>query len=251
MDPEADQRLRALRVLPAHVPDVRAVGRGDGLPARPDPPDEPARRGHADDAGDGRALRRLPGLHGVRDGVPVRGAVRPADRADPGGGRAGARTRPPQRAGGARRWSSACSPTRAGCGCCGWRCGWPGGWRRSWRGCTRASARWPGSRPPVAAAAAAAARGRGAGRAPGRGRHAHRVRAGRVLPAGQRGHGPGARAGGLRRGHPAAGRAAAGRCSCTPAGRSRPGGSPAARSGLRAGPASTRSWSTRPAAGRP
>ena len=29
---EADQRLRALWVLPAHVPDVRAVGRGDGLP---------------------------------------------------------------------------------------------------------------------------------------------------------------------------------------------------------------------------
>ena len=36
----ADRRLRALRVLPAHLPDVRAVGRGDGLAARPDPPDE-------------------------------------------------------------------------------------------------------------------------------------------------------------------------------------------------------------------
>ena len=29
---------------------------------------------------DGPALRRLPGLHGVRDGLPVRGAVRQADR---------------------------------------------------------------------------------------------------------------------------------------------------------------------------
>ena len=39
--------LRALRVLPAGLPDLPAVGRGDGLPARPDPPGHPdaGRRG--------------------------------------------------------------------------------------------------------------------------------------------------------------------------------------------------------------
>ena len=35
----AGARLRALRVLPARLPDLPAVGRGDGLAARPDPPD--------------------------------------------------------------------------------------------------------------------------------------------------------------------------------------------------------------------
>ena len=84
----ADRRLRALRVLPAHVPDVRALGRGDGLPARPHLPDEGGPRGRADDRLDGLALRRLPRLHGLRDRVPVRRAVRHPDRADPGPGRA-------------------------------------------------------------------------------------------------------------------------------------------------------------------
>ena len=56
----ADRRLRALRVLPADLPDLRAVGRGDGLAARPDLPDEGGPRGRADDRLDGLALRRLP-----------------------------------------------------------------------------------------------------------------------------------------------------------------------------------------------
>ena len=37
----AGGRLRALRVLPASLSDLPAVGRGDGLPAGPDPPDHP------------------------------------------------------------------------------------------------------------------------------------------------------------------------------------------------------------------
>ena len=80
----ADLRLRALRLLPAHLPDLRAVGRGDGLPARTDLPDEarqggrgPARRHLCP------ALRRVPGLHGLCDGVPVRREVRRVDRGGP------------------------------------------------------------------------------------------------------------------------------------------------------------------------
>ena len=63
----ADRRLRALRVLPADLPDLRAVGRGDGLPARTDLPDEGRSRGRAHERLDGVALGRLPRLHGVRD----------------------------------------------------------------------------------------------------------------------------------------------------------------------------------------
>ena len=84
----ADRRLRALRLLPADLPDLRAVGRGDGLAARPDLPDEGGPRGRADDRLDGLALRRLPRLHGLRDRVPVGRAVRHPDRADPRPGRA-------------------------------------------------------------------------------------------------------------------------------------------------------------------
>ena len=43
--PDADRRLRALRLLPADLPDLRAVGRGDGLPARADRADEGGPRG--------------------------------------------------------------------------------------------------------------------------------------------------------------------------------------------------------------
>ena len=84
----ADRRLRALRVLPADLPHLRPVGRGDGLAARPDLPDEGGPRGRADERLDGGALGRLPRLHGLRDVVPVRRAVRQADRADPRTGRA-------------------------------------------------------------------------------------------------------------------------------------------------------------------
>ena len=41
----AARRLRALRLLPADLPDLPAVGRGDGLPARADLPDEPRGEG--------------------------------------------------------------------------------------------------------------------------------------------------------------------------------------------------------------
>ena len=79
----ADRRLRPLRLLPADVPDVLALARGDGLAARPHLPDGRARR-RVDlaERHRRRALRPLPRLHGVRHRVPVRRAVRPADRAD-------------------------------------------------------------------------------------------------------------------------------------------------------------------------
>jgi glycolate oxidase FAD binding subunit len=68
--------LCALRVLPAGLPDVPALGRGDGLAARPDPPAHPgARRGSAH--GSGRdPLRHLPRVHGLHDRVPVGRALR-------------------------------------------------------------------------------------------------------------------------------------------------------------------------------
>ena len=43
-DPRAHRRLRPLRLLPADLPDVRALERGDGLPARAHPPDGRAPR---------------------------------------------------------------------------------------------------------------------------------------------------------------------------------------------------------------
>ena len=111
----ADRRLRPLRLLPADLPDVFALERGDGLAARADLPDAGARRriDRADRHGR-RALRPLPRLHGLRDLVPVRRAVRPADRAD-------ARLRrgspPPHaaRASRARRRSSRSFRTGGGC----------------------------------------------------------------------------------------------------------------------------------------
>ena len=42
------------------------------------------------------ALGPVPGLHGLRHRVPVRGAVRPAHRGDPGPGRAAPRADPPR-----------------------------------------------------------------------------------------------------------------------------------------------------------
>ena len=53
-------------------------------------------RGRADDRLDGAALGRLPGLHGLRDRLPVRRAVRQADRGHPRAGRAAP---PPRRQG--------------------------------------------------------------------------------------------------------------------------------------------------------
>ena len=109
----ADRRLRALRLLPAHLPHLRAVGRGGRLAARADRADEAraTRRARELSAPMVRPLRQLPGLHGLRDRLPVGRAVRQADRGHTRAGRAqlGARRRRPLvRAG----WSSRCSPTR-------------------------------------------------------------------------------------------------------------------------------------------
>ena len=76
-------------------PTYVAVGRGDGLPARADLPDERGPAGRADDARDGAALRRLPRLHGLRDRLPLGRAVRQAHRGDPRPG--GAALRPARR----------------------------------------------------------------------------------------------------------------------------------------------------------
>ena len=77
-----DQGLRALRVLPADVPELRGVRGGDGLAARADRADaDRPRGGQRGLAGDDHAPRPLPRLHGVRDRLPVGRPVRPADRA--------------------------------------------------------------------------------------------------------------------------------------------------------------------------
>ena len=70
----------------------------------------------ADDlAGDGHALRPLPRLHGLRDRLPVRRAVRPADRAGPAAARA-QRRRARVASGRTGGRSSRSSPTPDGCG---------------------------------------------------------------------------------------------------------------------------------------
>ena len=57
------------------------------LAARPDRADRRrARARRADVRSTGHALGPLPGLYGVRDGLPIRGQVRPSDRAGPGAG---------------------------------------------------------------------------------------------------------------------------------------------------------------------
>ena len=79
----ADERLRPLRLLPADVPDLPALERGDGLAAGPDPADGVAPRRHDLAQPDRRRpLRPLPRLHGLRDGLPFRRPVRQADRGD-------------------------------------------------------------------------------------------------------------------------------------------------------------------------
>ena len=175
------------------------------------------------------ALRPLPGLHGLHDRVPVGRAVRPAHRGGPGVDRGGAqvwrgvpsrgwrasagrqRRAGPGRAGGhllavplppaaagddraaaagaADRARPAAGPQPA-CRpgsppCSARRCGWPR------RAVSAAAARPLPERVPAL------------GHPAGGGRHAHRVRAVGVLPAGQRRDRPGARGRGLRRDHPA------------------------------------------------
>src|SRR5438132_250401 len=84
--------MRALRLLPARVPDLPVMAARDGYTARPHLPDEGAvRRQALDVEHGGAALRSLPRLPGVRQRVPVRRAVRRADRADARRGRAAPR----------------------------------------------------------------------------------------------------------------------------------------------------------------
>ena len=102
MDAEPDRRLRPLRLLPADLPDLRALARGDGLAARPDLADEGDARGDGRAERDGRrALRPLPRLHGLPHLVPVGRPVRPADRARARARRAGGAA-PARRAAAAR-----------------------------------------------------------------------------------------------------------------------------------------------------
>ena len=120
---ELHRRLRPLRVLPGHLPDVRAVGRRGRLAARADRADRRGPEGRRTDVRrDGHPLRPLPGLHGVRDRLPVGRPVRPSDRAGPPAGRA-----PPRAFARPRRACAGCcsrrSPTPSGCG--RWRRCWP------------------------------------------------------------------------------------------------------------------------------
>ena len=139
-------------------------------------------------------------------------AVRPADRGDPGPGRAPASTGPPPSGRCARR-SSRSSPTRAGCGCCAGRCGSYQAHRavrgvlRTQRCCCTGSRRrsraMEALAPPLGAARPLPERTPAPGPRRRHRRHARRLRAARVLPRRQRGHRPGARGRGLRRRRPA------------------------------------------------
>ena len=206
----ADLRLRALRLLPAHLPHLHAVGGGDGLPARADLPDEAGQGGR----GPARrhlcpALRRVPGLHGLCDGVPVRREVRRADRGGPppAGAQLPAQPRRPPVPGNDLPALPVPDPAA----------------RRRRRGCalpTRGRSLPAGAQRAAQAAASAAAGGRGADAAgaaarpdpaaarvhPGPGhraaaprRHAGGMRPAGVLPRRQRGNGARAGAGRLRR----------------------------------------------------
>ena len=72
--------MRALRILPARLPDLRLVERRDGFATRANLLDE-AGSGRASDHqfAVGGALRYLPGVYGVHDGVPFRCRLRKID----------------------------------------------------------------------------------------------------------------------------------------------------------------------------
>ena len=149
-----DQRLRALRLLPADVPELRGLRGRDGLAARAHPADaDRPRGGRADLARDGHALRPLPRLHGVRDRLPVGRPVRQADRGACGR-RSSAREARTWRSAPTARRSSRSSPTPAACArwCPGAKLGAEArAARADARGCGRCSRsrrrprRWPPS----------------------------------------------------------------------------------------------------------
>src|SRR5262245_25726818 len=89
-DPRIHLRLRALRLLPADLPDVPPLARGDGLAARTHPPHGRA-PGRDDRAEPDRhaTLRPLPWLHGLPVLLPLGRPLRPTDRGNPRRGRAG------------------------------------------------------------------------------------------------------------------------------------------------------------------
>src|SRR5262249_9568978 len=86
---QAHRSVRPLRLLPARLPDVPVVGRGDGLAARAHLPHEVAGRGQGAPVRRRRApLRPLSRLHGLRHRLPVGRRLRRAHRANPRRGRA-------------------------------------------------------------------------------------------------------------------------------------------------------------------
>ena len=106
--------LRALRLLPADLPDVRALAGGDGHAARPHPADGREARRHRRLERRGRgALRPLPRLHGVPVELPVGRPLRPADRGD--AARRGDEFTGRERSACSGACCSPRSPTRAGC----------------------------------------------------------------------------------------------------------------------------------------
>ena len=87
-DPRVRRRLRPLRVLPADLPDVRPLERGDGLAARAHPPHgRPTRRNDRAERHGHPALRPLPRMHGLRVVVPVGRSLRQTHREHARGGR--------------------------------------------------------------------------------------------------------------------------------------------------------------------
>src|SRR5215469_4733134 len=79
-----DCRLCPLWLLPDNMPNLFAVGRGDGFASRPYPVDEnDLTRGDRHQQHVRHAHRSVPGLYGLRDGLPFRRAIRQTDRDHP------------------------------------------------------------------------------------------------------------------------------------------------------------------------
>src|SRR5262249_9385521 len=77
-------QVRPLRLLPAGLSDLRAVGPGDGLAPRPHLSDAVGRRWRSGDhSWLGAALRHLPWLHVLHDRLPVRCRLQQAARGHP------------------------------------------------------------------------------------------------------------------------------------------------------------------------
>ncbi len=87
---ESDRSMRTLWFLPSDLSNLSALESGDGFSARPNIPDENGRgrRRGADGRNLRQPLRQMPGMHGLRDCVPVRRAVWKADRGNAGADRA-------------------------------------------------------------------------------------------------------------------------------------------------------------------